>query len=203
LPGHDAAQNALRRGVHWRSAQTIPAASALSGCLDGTRRHPGTVSGGRNHRICSRIARNSHCGTATSAIWKNTYRECVTTFAPILMSFSRSPDVHRDQRPVPHRPRQRQAAEEVAQVVREPAPHPTRLPFACAFPVWNRRGDLHTGNPGSGLLEPNSRSGLSPSVKVMYGQTGIDHRRQVHQRHGAGQATRHQQVNSEPVAIVS
>src|ERR1035437_2842849 len=27
---------------------------------------------------------------ATSAIWKNTYRECATTLAPILMSFSRS-----------------------------------------------------------------------------------------------------------------
>ena len=87
MPGHDAAQNALRRGIHWRSAQTVPVAS---GCLDGSRRHPGTVSGSLSRRMRSRMARKSHRGTATSAIWKMTYRACVTTFAPILMSFSRS-----------------------------------------------------------------------------------------------------------------
>ena len=27
---------------------------------------------------------------ATSAVWKNAYRECATTSAPILMSFSRN-----------------------------------------------------------------------------------------------------------------
>lgn len=37
----------------------------------------------------------------------------------VLMSFSRSPDVRRDQRPVLHRPRQRQPTEEVAQAVRQ------------------------------------------------------------------------------------
>ena len=68
LPGHDAAPNALRRGVHWRSAQTMRVASALSSCRDGSRSHAGTVSGGRIRRIRSRIARNSHCGTATWAI---------------------------------------------------------------------------------------------------------------------------------------
>ena len=35
-PGHDATQNALRRGARWRSAQTIRVAPAISGCLDGT-----------------------------------------------------------------------------------------------------------------------------------------------------------------------
>ena len=78
--------------------------------------HPGTISGRRSRRMCSRIARNPDVhrdlGTATSAIWKNTYRECATTFAPILIGFSRSPDLHRDQRPVLHRLRQRQAAED-------------------------------------------------------------------------------------------
>ena len=33
---------------------------------------------------------NNSCGTATSAIWKITYREWVTTFAPILINFYRS-----------------------------------------------------------------------------------------------------------------
>ena len=38
----------------------------------------------------SRMTAISVRGTATSAIWEHTYRECVATFAPILMSFSRS-----------------------------------------------------------------------------------------------------------------
>ena len=46
--------------------------------------------GSRSRRIRSRIAPNNRFGTATSAIWKTTYRECATTFAPILMSFSRN-----------------------------------------------------------------------------------------------------------------
>jgi hypothetical protein len=33
----------------------------------------------------SRMTRKSHRGTATSAIWKITYRECVTTFAPTCL----------------------------------------------------------------------------------------------------------------------
>jgi hypothetical protein len=67
----------------------------------------------------SRMARKRHRGTATSAIWEITHRECVTTLAPILMSFSGSPDVRRNQRPVLHRPRQRQPTQEVAQVARQ------------------------------------------------------------------------------------
>ncbi len=38
----------------------------------------------------ARIAAKNFRGTATSAIWKITYPECVTTLAPILISFSRS-----------------------------------------------------------------------------------------------------------------
>jgi hypothetical protein len=46
----------------------------------------------------SRIAANNSRRTATSAIWKITYREWGTTFAPILINFSRS--VARDLRSV-------------------------------------------------------------------------------------------------------
>ena len=38
----------------------------------------------------SKIAANNSRGTATSAIWKITYPECLTTLAPIFISFSRS-----------------------------------------------------------------------------------------------------------------
>jgi hypothetical protein len=43
-----------------------------------------------NRPIRSRISRKSVLGTTTSAIWNTTYRECLTTLAPILISFSRS-----------------------------------------------------------------------------------------------------------------
>ena len=86
----DLAQDASRVGIHRGSAQTLPVASAVLGRLDGSGRHLGTACGSRSRRIRSRIATNSRRGTATSAIWKITYRACVTTFAPILMSFSRS-----------------------------------------------------------------------------------------------------------------
>jgi hypothetical protein len=36
------------------------------------------------------MARNNSCGTATSAIWKTIFPEWRTTFAPILISFSRN-----------------------------------------------------------------------------------------------------------------
>ncbi len=42
-----------------------------------------------NRPIHSRISRRSALGTTTSAIWNTTYRECLTTLAPILISFSR------------------------------------------------------------------------------------------------------------------
>ena len=44
----------------------------------------------RRSSIRLRIFRNSSLGTATSANWNVTYRPCRTTFAPILISFSRS-----------------------------------------------------------------------------------------------------------------
>ena len=50
--------------------------------------HP-EASASRNHPIRPRIAANSGRGTATSASWNTTYFACITTFAPILTSFSR------------------------------------------------------------------------------------------------------------------
>ncbi len=54
--------------------------------------HPRCTNGGGtpNRWIRSKIAANNSRGTATSAIWKITYRELVTTLAPILINFSRS-----------------------------------------------------------------------------------------------------------------
>jgi len=53
--------------------------------------HPAPASFGLalNCPIRPRISRKSSLGTATSAIWNTTYRECLTTLAPILISFSR------------------------------------------------------------------------------------------------------------------
>ena len=47
-PGHDYAQSYPLGGIPCRSAQTGHNASALRCCLDGSRRHPGTVSGTRS-----------------------------------------------------------------------------------------------------------------------------------------------------------
>ncbi len=50
-----------------------------------------TNGGGKPNRwMRSRIPANKSRGTATSAIWRITYPESVTTLAPILISFSRS-----------------------------------------------------------------------------------------------------------------
>jgi hypothetical protein len=38
--------------------------------------------------ICRRMSANKFRGTATSAIWKATWRPWLTTFAPVLISFS-------------------------------------------------------------------------------------------------------------------
>jgi hypothetical protein len=43
-----------------------------------------------NRPIRARMAPKRSRGTATSAIWNTTYRECLITLAPILMSLSRS-----------------------------------------------------------------------------------------------------------------
>ena len=69
----------------------------------------------RSRSMRFRIAANSFRGTATSAIWKMTYLEWATTFAPILISFSRS--VVSVQLLIGLR--QHQLAEEVGQVVRQ------------------------------------------------------------------------------------
>ena len=52
--------------------------------------HPDVAVANRSRLIPSRMARNNSRGTATSAIWKIICREWRTTFAPILISFSRS-----------------------------------------------------------------------------------------------------------------
>ena len=44
----------------------------------------GTVEPACGRQVRARIARNNLFGTATSAIWKITYRACVTTFGAIL-----------------------------------------------------------------------------------------------------------------------
>jgi len=43
-----------------------------------------------NHPILSTISPKGAFGTTTSPIWNTTYRECLTTLAPILIDFSRS-----------------------------------------------------------------------------------------------------------------
>lgn len=53
--------------------------------------HPDTADGNLRLSIAPRMARNNSRGTATSAIWKITCREWPTTFAAILISFSRKP----------------------------------------------------------------------------------------------------------------
>jgi hypothetical protein len=47
------------------------------------------AGGARKRAIKDRISANICRGAATSAIWKVTYLPWLTTFAPILMSFSR------------------------------------------------------------------------------------------------------------------
>ena len=47
------------------------------------RGHPGTVSGGLSRRIRSRMARKSHRGTATSAIWKITFKSTRPKFGTL------------------------------------------------------------------------------------------------------------------------
>jgi hypothetical protein len=52
--------------------------------------HPDNTVANRSRPILSRMARNNSRGIATSAIWKITFREWRTTFAPILINFSRN-----------------------------------------------------------------------------------------------------------------
>jgi hypothetical protein len=59
-------------------------------CFDMVGLHPDVAGASLSRPILSRMARNNSRGTATSAIWKTIFREWRTTFAPILMSYSRS-----------------------------------------------------------------------------------------------------------------
>jgi hypothetical protein len=52
--------------------------------------HPDIADDNLSRPIRSKMARNNSRGTATSAIWKMIFREWRTTFAPILISFSRN-----------------------------------------------------------------------------------------------------------------
>ncbi len=52
--------------------------------------HPDIAVANLSRPILSRMARNNSRGTATSAIWKAIFPEWRTTFAPILISFSRN-----------------------------------------------------------------------------------------------------------------
>ena len=52
--------------------------------------HPDNTVANFRRSIAFRMSRNSSLGTATSAIWKMIFREWRTTFAPILISFSRN-----------------------------------------------------------------------------------------------------------------
>jgi len=71
------------------SAQSFPQ-PALLPPISFRGHQPGTGVGNRRCPIRSRIARNNSRGIATSAIWKITCRAWRTTFAPILISFSRN-----------------------------------------------------------------------------------------------------------------
>ncbi len=59
-------------------------------CFDMFGLHPDVVVADLSRPIPSKMARNNSRGTATSAIWKTIFREWRTTFAPILISFSRN-----------------------------------------------------------------------------------------------------------------
>ena len=52
--------------------------------------HPDNTVANLRRSIAFRMSRNNSRGIATSAIWKTIFREWRTTFAPILISFSRN-----------------------------------------------------------------------------------------------------------------
>src|SRR5208282_5716420 len=55
---------------------------------NGTHYAVDVTGGGRSSAMSRRMSANRFLGIATSAIWKATERPWLTTFAPILMSFS-------------------------------------------------------------------------------------------------------------------
>ena len=66
-----------------RTRQTFSDELPLDSGFDSCHRHVGTGTGDLSLRIRRRIVSKSLLGTATSAIWKITYRACVITLAPI------------------------------------------------------------------------------------------------------------------------
>jgi hypothetical protein len=75
------------------SAQTFSVGVPRFSPLEPLKSHaPSMINGGgsASRAMRSRIAANKFRVTATSASWKNTDLACRVTFAPILMSFSRS-----------------------------------------------------------------------------------------------------------------
>jgi hypothetical protein len=71
-------------------AKTPPPWFPLFPCLsDAFSLHPDVAVANLRRSMALRMDRNNSRGIATSAIWKITLRACVTTLAPILMSFSR------------------------------------------------------------------------------------------------------------------
>ena len=59
-------------------------------CFDMAGLHPDVAGANLSRPIPSRMSRNNSRGTATSAIWKIICRAWRTTFAPILINFSRN-----------------------------------------------------------------------------------------------------------------
>ncbi|MCP4385458.1 MAG: hypothetical protein GY798_29265 [Hyphomicrobiales bacterium] len=59
-----------------------------AGTHDNRTRHAGAGGGGRSSAISRRISTNRILEMATSAIWKAIWRPWLTSFAPILISFS-------------------------------------------------------------------------------------------------------------------
>jgi hypothetical protein len=73
------------------NAKTPPLRHPVFPCIvDTSRLHPDAASANRRRSIALRMPRNKSLGTATFAIWKPTCREWRTTFAPIVISFSRN-----------------------------------------------------------------------------------------------------------------
>ena len=73
------------------NAKTPPPRHPVFPCIfDTFRLHPDTAGANRRRSIALRMDRNKSLGNATFAIWKPTCRDWRTTFAPILISFSRN-----------------------------------------------------------------------------------------------------------------
>lgn len=100
LLGYQEAERRLRDAsgvlspvLHFREADLglVLIVQIHSSRRDGTSDRPSSYAGtglGRSPSISRRMSWTNSLGTATSAIWKVTYRACVTILAPILTSFA-------------------------------------------------------------------------------------------------------------------